>query len=351
VVHIGTLGASRKGIAAAIALMLGAAAASPVDSKTPGAVYCHGPVCHRVLTVAETAGEVGRTVTLKASFYRACQMDRFNPCGLTSSGELFRPERPDNAASPVYPDGTTLLVFNTTNGAALVVRVNNAGPYRGNRRLDLSEAAAERLGIAAQGVAEVQVRVLRAPRRAETLYRRHRSYVPVAGDIGRHASINAAAAAVPGIVAQRLTHPAHPEDAPAPILAALAPAEIPAAPPAIVAPTAAARRIALSGPTPVASNDRDRVSLAPLAAEQEYIDQPPLVIAATDSPTGAAAWIADLAQGARDRARHGVPRDPNALLPLIAARTVAAELARQIDDSVGEIARRARLAARAGVRF
>ena len=47
-----------------------------------------------------------------------CRRDRFNPCGLTASGEAFRPNDADNAASPIYPEGTVLLVRNPSNGEA-----------------------------------------------------------------------------------------------------------------------------------------------------------------------------------------------------------------------------------------
>ena len=80
-------------------------------------------------TIEETAALVGVEELITASHYDDCSKDRFNPCGLTSSGERFHPDRPDNTASPIYPDGTQLLVWSPANKRALVVRVNNAGPY------------------------------------------------------------------------------------------------------------------------------------------------------------------------------------------------------------------------------
>jgi rare lipoprotein A len=75
--------------------------ATMADAKTPGATYCFHRVCHRVKTIAETVQAVGQTVTLKASFYDDPRRDRFNPRTETSSGERFRPDAPDNAASPI----------------------------------------------------------------------------------------------------------------------------------------------------------------------------------------------------------------------------------------------------------
>ena len=105
--------------------------ATPAEAKTPGSTYCYHGTCHRVKTLAETQALVGVEETLYASHYDDCSKDRYNPCGLTSSGERFHPDRPDNTASPIYPDGTVLLVWSPDNQQALVVRVNNAGSLLG----------------------------------------------------------------------------------------------------------------------------------------------------------------------------------------------------------------------------
>src|SRR5690606_25655216 len=117
------------------------------------------------------------TIPMQASYYFDAGKDRFNPSNLTSSGEHFRAGKPDNAASPISPDGTKLLVWHPGTRRAIIVRVNNAGPYWGAKRLiDLSRAGAERLGFAHAGVASVHVRVLEAPTRAEATYKRGRTY-------------------------------------------------------------------------------------------------------------------------------------------------------------------------------
>jgi len=130
--------------------------------------------------------------TITASHYDDCKHGRYNPCGLTSSGEQFHADRPDNTASPIYPDGTMLLVWSPDTGRALVVRVNNAGPYWGDRTLDLSRAAAQKLGFEASGVGKLQVRVIKAPEPEEAVYVENRTYTPVPGDIGRYSSLDAA---------------------------------------------------------------------------------------------------------------------------------------------------------------
>lgn len=175
-------------------------AASGAEAKGPGQTYCFYKTCHRVKTIAETQAIVGRDMQVSASHYDSCSKDRFNPCGLTSSGERFAPDRADNAASPILPDGTIALVWSEASKEALVIRINNAGPYWGNRKLDLSRAAARKLRIG--GVGNVTMRVLKAPTPAEARYSKNRRYEPVPGPIGQFASLDAAHSAMSILIAQ-----------------------------------------------------------------------------------------------------------------------------------------------------
>jgi rare lipoprotein A len=183
--------AVKRAIAATFAAL---AFLAPVaaQAKTPGKTYCFNGVCHRVNTLQEMDSLVGRDLTFKTSFYDDCKRDRFNPCGLTSSGEAFRANDADNAASPIYPNGTVLLLRNPANGSSAVVRVNNAGPYWGRRKLDVSKGTAEKLGFKKRGVASLEVRVMSAPTKAEAKYKKNRRYEPVPGPIGTFASLQAA---------------------------------------------------------------------------------------------------------------------------------------------------------------
>ncbi|MBU2582549.1 MAG: septal ring lytic transglycosylase RlpA family protein [Alphaproteobacteria bacterium] len=168
------------------------AAGSAAEAKTPGSTYCFVGKCHKVKSLSETASLVGETIPLVASHYSDCSKDRYNPCGLTSSGEPFHPDRADNAASPIYPDGTVLLVRNPATKATVVLRINNAGPYWGNRKLDVSYAAAEKLGFKNRGVAKLETRILAAPNKREAGYIRKRRYRPVPGYIGQFETLEAA---------------------------------------------------------------------------------------------------------------------------------------------------------------
>ena len=56
-----------------------------------------------------------------------------------------------------YPFGTLLRVTNVLNGKQVVVRVNDRGPYRRGRIIDLSWGAAKAIGMISQGIAPVTV--------------------------------------------------------------------------------------------------------------------------------------------------------------------------------------------------
>ncbi len=73
----------------------------------------------------------------------------------TCTGEVFSGGT-FTAASPFIPLGTKVRVSDIRNGRSIVVRVNDCMP-RGHRIIDLSEAAAEELGVIRSGMAEVTV--------------------------------------------------------------------------------------------------------------------------------------------------------------------------------------------------
>ena len=59
-----------------------------------------------------------------------------------------------------YPFGTILKVTNVLNGKQVFVRVNDRGPFRKGRIIDLSWGAAKAIGMIAQGIASVTVEKL-----------------------------------------------------------------------------------------------------------------------------------------------------------------------------------------------
>jgi len=79
---------------------------------------------------------------------------------LTASGEVFN-QYSMTAAHKSLPFGTRVRVTNLYNGRSTVVRINDRGPFIGGRVVDLSMAAAERIGMISSGTAPVSIQVLR----------------------------------------------------------------------------------------------------------------------------------------------------------------------------------------------
>ena len=82
---------------------------------------------------------------------------------LTANGEVFDMASL-TAAHPTLPMPCYARVTNLSNGKSLIVRVNDRGPYHGNRVMDVSSRAAELLEFKGNGVARVRVEYVgRAP--------------------------------------------------------------------------------------------------------------------------------------------------------------------------------------------
>src|SRR3984957_7901255 len=82
---------------------------------------------------------------------------------LTANGEVFDMGSL-TAAHPTLPMPCYARVTNLSNGKSLIVRVNDRGPYHGNRLIDVSNKAAELLEFKGNGVAHVRVEYVgRAP--------------------------------------------------------------------------------------------------------------------------------------------------------------------------------------------
>ena len=77
----------------------------------------------------------------------------------TSSGETYDMYAL-TAAHKTLPLPTYVRVTNLENNRSLIVRVNDRGPFHENRIIDLSYAAASRLGVIAKGTALVEVRAI-----------------------------------------------------------------------------------------------------------------------------------------------------------------------------------------------
>lgn len=81
---------------------------------------------------------------------------------LSASGEVYNPEEL-TAAHRTLPFGTQVRVRRVDSRESIVVRINDRGPYVHSRIIDLSAAAARRLGMAQPGVVPVTLEVVNAP--------------------------------------------------------------------------------------------------------------------------------------------------------------------------------------------
>jgi rare lipoprotein A len=78
----------------------------------------------------------------------------------TANGEIFN-QNALTAAHKSLPFGTRVKVTNLNNGLSTIVRINDHGPVIPGRVIDLSKAAAARIGMLSSGVAPVRLEVLR----------------------------------------------------------------------------------------------------------------------------------------------------------------------------------------------
>ena len=100
---------------------------------------------------------IGESKDILASWYGEYFHGR-----LTALGEVYDMNG-FSAAHKTYPLGTVLKVTNPANGVSLNVRINDRGPFWGDRELDLSKGSAEYLGTKEQGVAPVHIEVISVP--------------------------------------------------------------------------------------------------------------------------------------------------------------------------------------------
>jgi rare lipoprotein A len=106
---------------------------------------------HREPPVGSVKQALQRAGEGLASFYGSGQQ--------TANGERFNP-RELTAAHRTLPFGTKVRVTNVRSGRTVTVRINDRGPFVPGRVIDLSQAAAEELGIVGRGLAKVKLDVV-----------------------------------------------------------------------------------------------------------------------------------------------------------------------------------------------
>jgi rare lipoprotein A len=118
--------------------------AEPLKPATPALPIATPPIQPRVRSVS-----TGQASWYGPGFYG----------NRTANGEVLRPGTL-TAAHRTLAFGTKVRVTNLWNGRSAVVRINDRGPFHGNRVIDLAHGAARELGVVASGTANVKLEVL-----------------------------------------------------------------------------------------------------------------------------------------------------------------------------------------------
>jgi rare lipoprotein A len=85
----------------------------------------------------------------------------------TANGEMANPEAM-TAAHPSLPLGTRVRVENLDNGRRLELRINDRGPFIKGRIIDVTRAAADRLGFKDKGITRLRVTALPSARQGRS---------------------------------------------------------------------------------------------------------------------------------------------------------------------------------------
>jgi rare lipoprotein A len=86
----------------------------------------------------------------------------------TASGEVFNQEH-FTAAHPTLPWGSRVKVINLDNEKSVDVRINDRGPFKQGRIIDVSRAAARALGMVRRGITTVRIELLSDPEKTDEL--------------------------------------------------------------------------------------------------------------------------------------------------------------------------------------
>ena len=136
----------RLGLAMVVcAIAAGCASRQPAPSVAPAPVP------------AQSGSASIRSVIGKASWYGP----GFNGHP-TATGEIYDQEQM-TAASSIFPLGSRVIVTDLGNGRAVEVRINDRGPFRKGRKIDLSHGAARALGVVGPGTALVRMDLVSTP--------------------------------------------------------------------------------------------------------------------------------------------------------------------------------------------
>jgi rare lipoprotein A len=143
-------------MAVTLAVVLGTA---PGNSQTPDS---------KEGTPGQTQETIKPAPTKKYQVGKASWYGRFFQHKATASGEPY--EMNDlTAAHRTLPLGSWVKVTNLRNSRSVMVRINDRGPVRRNRIIDLSYGAAKTLGLGHDGIAPVRLEVFETPTVAQIM--------------------------------------------------------------------------------------------------------------------------------------------------------------------------------------
>lgn len=103
--------------------------------------------------------ELGIASWYSDNCYKCSNRHECDKC-VTANGELFN-KNLLTAAHRTLPMPSMVKVTNLENGKILKLKVNDRGPFKNNRIIDVSEKAAEKLGFKEEGLATVRVEYLK----------------------------------------------------------------------------------------------------------------------------------------------------------------------------------------------
>lgn len=158
----------RKQLGLALSV-IGAAAFTFGSTASAGEYYvpASAPVTYK-MTNPQTMGFAPQSYTVAGQTYTTQLDTTYDMVGSvswygdkfhgkkTASHELFD-KNAMTAAHKTLPLNSIVKVTNLSTGQSVDVRINDRGPFVGNRLIDLSEAAAEAVGFIANGASDVRV--------------------------------------------------------------------------------------------------------------------------------------------------------------------------------------------------
>ena len=142
-------------------------------ASTPAPVPVNEPVVRSETNQTPSQRERGDDLTVISAFEGEASWYGDNLAGnLTANGEVFDPSLM-TAAHRTLPFNTIVRVTRISTGAHVLVRINDRGPFVEGRVIDLSHAAAERLGYIPDGHTPVRVEVLEMQTATQAYIRAH----------------------------------------------------------------------------------------------------------------------------------------------------------------------------------